>query len=131
MAKSVAQLTEQMHRLQQQIEAAKAKEVAGVIARIKEAIEHYDLTPQQLFSHLGTHKTKAISSAAKKSPARKRRVAEKADKTTAQSRTAGLKLPAKFSDGAGNSWTGRGRMPRWLTEAMASGQTKEQFAVKI
>ena len=38
-------------------------------------------------------------------------------------------VAAKYSDGAGNSWTGRGSQPRWLKEAIAAGKTVDQFAV--
>lgn len=126
MAKSVAQLTEQMHRIQRQIEAAKAKEVAGVVSRIQEAIAHYGLTPADLFPPGGRRQL----SKATKSP--KTQTARKTSRPSAQeakSKTAGMKLPPKFSDGAGNSWSGRGSTPRWLAEAIASGKTKEDFAV--
>lgn len=29
----------------------------------------------------------------------------------------------------GNTWTGRGRMPRWLTEALQTGKKREDFLV--
>ena len=38
-------------------------------------------------------------------------------------------LPAKFADDNGNSWSGRGRCPKWLVEAMADGTPMEAFAV--
>ncbi|MNK83069.1 DNA binding protein, nucleoid-associated [compost metagenome] len=33
-----------------------------------------------------------------------------------------------YQDGAGNTWTGRGPRPRWLTEALASGKTLEELS---
>ncbi|RZL87182.1 MAG: hypothetical protein EOP82_27390 [Variovorax sp.] len=40
------------------------------------------------------------------------------------------RAPSKFhySDGAGNSWTGRGPKPRWLKEAIESGKSLQDFA---
>ncbi len=37
----------------------------------------------------------------------------------------------KFRDpkNTGNAWSGRGRMPRWLTAEVAKGKKKEDFAV--
>lgn len=41
------------------------------------------------------------------------------------------KAPIKYKDGAtGNSWSGRGLKPRWLTAAMNQGSTLESFFVK-
>ena len=45
MAKSYGQLQAQIQKLQAEAEALKAKEVDGVIARIRTAIEHYGITP--------------------------------------------------------------------------------------
>lgn len=48
MAKTMEQLQDQIAKLQQQAAALKSKEVPGVVARIKIAIEHYGLTAQDL-----------------------------------------------------------------------------------
>ena len=39
------------------------------------------------------------------------------------------RAPSKvhYSDGAGNSWTGRGPKPRWLKAAIDSGKTLQDF----
>jgi DNA-binding protein H-NS len=49
LAKSYSQLQAQIEKLQAEAEALKAKELEGVIARIRTAIEHYGITPDQLF----------------------------------------------------------------------------------
>jgi len=37
----------------------------------------------------------------------------------------------KYRDSAGNTWTGRGRMPRWMTAATKGGKAKkEDFLIK-
>jgi DNA-binding protein H-NS len=38
-----------------------------------------------------------------------------------------LPVPVKYRDEAGNTWTGRGKTPRWLVEAEKSGQARESF----
>lgn len=126
MTKTVAQLTAQIERLQQKIESVKASEVAGVVARIREAISYYELTPEQLF---GSRPAKGKRAAAKPSSTRTA-AANVPSKKAVRTKVAGVKLPPKFADGAGNSWTGRGSTPRWLAEAVAAGKTKEEFAVK-
>jgi DNA-binding protein H-NS len=134
MAKTLVQLTQDLERLQHKIEQAKAREVAGVIGRIKEAIEYYGLTPEQLFG-----KAQKTSSSRRgtsnKGAGRKVGVQAGRDKVKPprQGKPAlvkSTKLPAKFADAAGNSWTGRGSTPRWLAEALAAGKSKDDFAVK-
>jgi DNA-binding protein H-NS len=38
-------------------------------------------------------------------------------------------VAAKYKDGQGNQWSGRGLKPKWLTAALASGKTIDDFAV--
>jgi len=40
------------------------------------------------------------------------------------------KSNAKYRDSAGNSWTGRGPKPKWLTAAQAAGQSLETLEVR-
>ena len=37
--------------------------------------------------------------------------------------------PVKYKDAEGNTWSGRGRAPRWLVAAEKSGKKREDFAV--
>ena len=37
---------------------------------------------------------------------------------------------AKYRGPQGETWSGRGLMPRWLTALVAQGKTKEDFAIK-
>jgi DNA-binding protein H-NS len=47
------------------------------------------------------------------------------------SRLAGIKLPPKYRGPDGQTWTGRGLKPRWLTEALDSGKQVEDFLIKV
>ena len=38
---------------------------------------------------------------------------------------------AKFRGPNGESWSGRGLMPRWLSALVAQGRTKDEFAIKL
>ncbi len=42
---------------------------------------------------------------------------------------AGQKAPIKYQDKAGNTWSGRGLKPKWLSSAIESGQNLEDFLV--
>jgi DNA-binding protein H-NS len=40
-------------------------------------------------------------------------------------------VAVKYRDASGNTWTGRGRMPRWMTAATKGGKAKkEDFLIK-
>jgi len=119
MAKTIAQMTAEIEKLQRQIEATKSKEVQGVVDRIREAIDFYGLTSDQLFGQKSRkNKVAKAAKATRRAPAK-----------AAAPRTP-TKLPAKYSDGAGNEWTGRGSTPRWLQQAIAEGKSKDDFAIK-
>ena len=54
MPRKLAQIQEQINRLQRQARELRSREASGVIKRIKTAIEHYNITPQDLFGSSGT-----------------------------------------------------------------------------
>lgn len=113
MAKTLAQLQKQIARLEQQADQIKKKEMAGVIARIKEAIAFYELTPADLgFGRAG--KGGPAASKPRRGAARK-----SARKTVGK---------IKYRDDQGNTWTGHGRRPGWFVAALAAGKTAADLA---
>ena len=44
-------------------------------------------------------------------------------------RKAGAKIPVKYRDENGNTWTGRGKTPIWILEAEKAGKSREIFRV--
>ena len=54
----------------------------------------------------------------------------RADASTSEKKSTKRK-PAriKFRDNNGNTWTGRGMAPRWITAAEANGQSRDEFLV--
>jgi DNA-binding protein H-NS len=38
-------------------------------------------------------------------------------------------VAAKYRGPNGETWSGRGLMPRWMASLVASGRTKEEFAI--
>ena len=43
--------------------------------------------------------------------------------------SAGKKVQIKYKDSNGNTWTGRGVKPRWLSSALANGAQLQSFAI--
>lgn len=103
MTQTYSQLQKKIAMLQRQADALREKEVSGVVSRIKVAIDHYGLTASQL----GFGST---SSARKPGP-----------------NAAVAPAGAKYSDGNGNSWSGRGPRPGWLRDALESGRSLDDF----
>lgn len=98
---SYSQIQKQIEALQAQAARLRVEEVAGVVAKIKEAIAVYGLTRQDLFG-AGAPKAKASG---KKSTG------------------------VKYADGKGGEWGGRGKRPQWLRDALAAGKSLQDFAV--
>lgn len=107
MAQTYAKLQKQIEVLQRQAEAIRLSEVQGVVDRIKVAIAHYDLTPDHLFGK-----------------------ARASQKTKPNGKSQKVDNGAKYADGAGNVWGGRGPRPRWLRDAIAGGAKLEDFQGK-
>lgn len=42
---------------------------------------------------------------------------------------ASINRPAKYADGHGNTWSGKGRRPQWLKAALATGKTLVDFEI--
>ena len=96
--KTYAAIKAEIEKLERQAESARRTEVSGVVARIKEAIEAYGLTAQDLGLSRSTQVRTAHDKGAKNEVARRA--------------TAGV---PKFRDPAsGKTWTGRGRPPAWV-----------------
>jgi DNA-binding protein H-NS len=90
------ELQDQIAKLQMDAEEARSKEIEGALGQIKALMEEYGLTVEDIGS---------LSK--KKGP------------------KASQKTSVQFKDDAGNTWSGRGRMPAWL-----KGKDKEQFRVR-
>lgn len=117
MAKSLQGLLKQIESLQKQADALREREKSEVIARIREAITHYGITSAELFGASGGR------------VARKRAAATARPKT----RKAAAKKPAgvaKYTDGAGRTWSGVGKRPNWFKDALAAGRQAEDLLVK-
>lgn len=92
-------LMEQRRELEQRIELARKAEVAAVVADIRQKIADYNLSPEDIF------RTGAAKSASKNI------------------------VPPKYRGINGETWTGRGRTPGWLTAAMAEGYSLTDFLI--
>ncbi len=125
MAKTYTQLQEQIAQLQRAADALMAKEAAAVVGRIKLAIAHYGLTPDDLFG-LAAAKAPRAAKAAKAPPAQVVKPVKPVKPIKAVKKAP---TPPKYRDEAGNAWTGNGKRPRWFLAAMASGKTPKDLEI--
>ncbi|WP_298291750.1 H-NS histone family protein [Thiomonas sp.] len=94
------ELQAQIEALKQQAEAQRKAEISAVIADIRAKMEEYGLT----LADIGTRRVGASSKGSTVAP--KYRNAQ-----------------------TGETWSGRGKMPRWLQTAVDNGQSKESFLI--
>jgi DNA-binding protein H-NS len=102
MTQTYSQIQQKIAKLQKEADALRQKEMGGVIARIKVAIDHYGLTAEHLGFGGAKIQAKPLGKAASS---------------------------GKYSDGNGQTWSGRGPRPYWLRNAIAGGASLESFLV--
>ncbi|MGB2788261.1 MAG: H-NS histone family protein [Dokdonella sp.] len=117
MTKSYAQIVKQIETLKQEAERARRKEIEGVVGRIREAIQVYGLTADDLGFGAKSARGRKAGAPAKK---RGRKVAKSALPTGV----------VKYRNDAGGTWVGRGKRPQWLRDALAAGKQLSDFSVK-
>lgn len=108
--KTYTQLKEAIVALEREAENTRLAELSDVVARIKSAITAYGITNADLF---GGSSTKAVRGA----------------KKVGSGKSKSASPTAKYADGKGGEWVGRGPRPRWLRDALAAGRSLKDFAV--
>jgi DNA-binding protein H-NS len=119
------ELKQRAEDLMRQAEVARKAEIGAAIAEIKSKMAAYGITVEDLGARkrpIRGRKTKAVVP----KPARKQ------GKTKAFEVGKERKPVAiKYRNGeTGETWSGRGKPPRWLAAAEAAGRKREEFAVK-
>lgn len=122
-AKTSKEIEAQIAKLQRELKLAKAKEVKDLVLRIRGAIAHYGLTIDDLFGSKLARQHRASASG----PPRGATVETSKPKERRDGPPA--KVAIKFKDDSGNTWTGRGTQPRWLTAAVGDGRSIEEFRI--
>ena len=111
-------LQSQIKKLQQKADAIQAKQRGPVLASLVRSMRDYGITVEELSDAL--EKRTATPRKTRGRPA-----AEKgANKTVRQV------APKYRHPDTGDTWTGRGKAPRWLSAAEASGASREDFIIK-
>jgi DNA-binding protein H-NS len=107
-------IEKEIGRLQRQAKALQTKRRAPVITSIVRSMREYDITPQEIEAAFGRKSPKTAKTAPRKAS------------PVAAKRT----VPAKYRHPeTGQTWTGRGKTPRWIVHAEGQGQKRNDFLV--
>lgn len=111
-----AKIEKEISKLQKRAEALHNRRRKPVITSIVNSMRQYDITMEEL--------TAALNAA--KAPGKTRKPA--AGKTTSAAKRP--VAPKYRHPESGETWSGRGKAPRWLAAAEADGQKREAFLIK-
>jgi len=114
---SPSALKTRIEQLQKQLAAAEANK-APAIAKVRALMKKLGVTIEDLAgSSVLTRRGR---------PAKKTKARTNGAEPSAQRKPRG-KVAVKYRDDKGNTWTGRGKTPRWLVEAEKSGKSRDSF----
>lgn len=99
---SYLELKQQAEDLLKQAEELRKQEIAAIIADMKKQIAEYGITAKDL----GLSSSVAVKKGVGKS-----------------------NLEARYKGPNGELWSGLGRQPQWLKDAIQQGKTKDEFAL--
>ncbi|MDQ2141067.1 H-NS histone family protein [Alcaligenaceae bacterium A4P071] len=108
-----ARIEKEITRLQKKAEALHTKRRKPVITSIVNSMRQYDITAEELAAALGASKAPGRTPRKKAADGTKRPVA-----------------PKYRHPDTGETWSGRGKAPRWLAAAEADGAQRDSFLIK-
>ena len=121
---NLVDIQQQIEKLQKQASDIRAKEFDKTIKEILAQMQAFGITLKDLQQAMGQGRAgKGRGKAVGKSPAKK----PVARKRSAQ---AGTTVAAKYRGPSGETWSGRGLMPKWLAALVAQGRSKDEFAIR-
>lgn len=107
-------IQKQIVKLQKQADDIKSRECDATVAEIIVKMQAFGISIKDLQLAMARDKTRNTAK-----PAR----------AAAKSRKPAMSAPVKFRGPSGETWSGRGLTPRWLSALLSQGRTKEEFAV--
>lgn len=118
------ELQSQLEDLKRRAAVARKVELSIAIRDIKKKVMEFGLTAVDLGLAPMVVPKRSLKSSAKPSSAKSGLVSRK------RRATAGVKVAPKYRGPAGELWTGRGRQPAWVVEALAAGRTMDELLIK-
>lgn len=109
----------QIQKLQKQASEIKAREFDTTLRDILAKMEAFGISIKDI----------QAASSKPKGRGRPANKAKAAVKPGPKRKSAGTVVAAKYKGPNGETWSGRGLTPRWLSSLIAQGQSKESFAI--
>lgn len=108
-----SRIEKEITRLQKQMQSLQAKQRKPVIGSILRTMREYDITPEEIEAAYSSRKSAARKPATAGKAAPKRTIAPK------------YRHPDTKA-----TWTGRGKPPRWISDAEAAGTPRDTFLIQ-
>jgi DNA-binding protein H-NS len=124
---NLVDIQSQIDKLQKQAGEIRVREFDKTVQDILAKMSAFGITVKDLQSKKGA-KSSGRRGAAKLAKTTGRAVGKVGNKR-APSKSAGQKVAPKYRGPNGETWTGRGLMPRWLSALVATGKTAQQYAI--
>ncbi|KRC76540.1 H-NS histone family protein [compost metagenome] len=118
-----AKIEKEINKLQKKAEVLQTKRRKPVITSIITSMREYDITPEEIIAAFGAGKPAraATGTGTRRKAGAPARAANAAKRAVA---------PKYRHPQTGETWSGRGKAPRWLAAEEASGATRESFLIK-
>jgi len=114
-----AKIEKEIAKLKKQAQALQNKKRLPVIRSIVKSMREYEITPEEIMAAYG------------KGGASKTRATGKTAASAKGNRgPRGPVAPKYRHPETGDTWTGRGKAPRWITEAEGAGRKREEFLIQ-
>ena len=115
---NLVDIQNQIQKLQKQASEIRSREFEKTVQEIRAKMQAFGITVKDLrLTGAAQRKGKAAPNGLAKLASVKRK-------------KSGVAVAAKYRGPNGESWSGRGKPPRWLAAHLAEGKTKEDFAIK-
>ena len=112
-------IQDQIEKLQKQANEIKSREFSKTVEEIRAKMQAFGISLKDLQPGKGRGKTKSV----------KVKAVVKASGKAGKKKATGTVAP-KYRGPNGETWSGRGLMPRWLAALVAQGRSKEEFFIK-
>lgn len=114
----------QIEKLQKQAAEIKTREFRKTVQDIVAQMQAFGISLKDVQQAMAKPRGGRGQSKAKAKTVPRKAVAKRVSKQ------AGKTVAPKFRGPNGETWSGRGLMPKWLSALVAQGKSKESFAVK-
>ncbi|CAB3886121.1 H-NS family nucleoid-associated regulatory protein [Achromobacter anxifer] len=117
-----AKIEKEINKLQKKAEVLQTKRRKPVITQIITSMREYDITPEEIIAAYGAGKpARAAATGGRRKAGAAARPANAAKRAVA---------PKYRHPQTGETWSGRGKAPRWLAAEEAAGAARDSFLIK-